>query len=305
MFSTLILIFLLIGILILIGLMIYQIISQREESILKSNDNSNQIEKMSNLADEVNSIKEDMISLSTPLGELNRFLGGNVVTGRIGEWSLQSIVQDIMPDGSYEIQHMINPQGQDRVDCTVSTADGTQIPIDSKFYSGQFANYQEASSDNDRKRVLGGLRTAILRDAKAISEQYIVQNITTNYAILYIPSEKLIDLVHMIDGLIQECFTDYRIHILGPNTLAMSLDHVRIGHDYLKLNETAHKVAKVVKDVKDQFSQYDESTEAVEKKLNSAIKEVAKMQTRINVLGRKLNEGADNLEEAITEENDG
>ena len=83
MYSTLILIFLLIGILIVIGLMIYQIISQREESILKSNDNSNQIEKMSNLADEVNSIKEDMVSLSTPLGELNRFLGGNVVTGKL------------------------------------------------------------------------------------------------------------------------------------------------------------------------------------------------------------------------------
>ena len=305
MYSTLILIFLLIGILIVIGLMIYQIISQREESILKSNDNSNQIEKMSNLADEVNSIKEDMISLSTPLGELNRFLGGNVVTGKIGEWSLQSIVQDIMPDGSYELQHMINPQAQDRVDCTVTTADGIQIPIDSKFYSGQFANYQEASSDNDRKRVLRDLRTAILRDARAISEQYIVQNITTNYAILYIPSEKLIDLVHMIDGLKQECFTNYRIHILGPNTLAMSLDHVRIGYDYLKLNETAHKVGKVVREVQVQFSKYDESTEKVEKKLNSAINEVAEMQTRINVLGRKLNDGADYLEEAISEENDG
>ena len=305
MFSTFILIFLLIGILILIGLMTYQIISQREESILKSNENSNQIEKMSNLADEVNSIKEDMISLSTPLGELNRFLGGNVVTGRIGEWSLQSIVQDIMPDGSYELQHMINPQAQDRVDCTVTTADGIQIPIDSKFYSGQFANYQEASSDNDRKRVLRDLRTAILRDARAISEQYIVQNITTNYAILYIPSEKLIDLVHMIDGLKQECFTNYRIHILGPNTLAMSLDHVRIGYDYLKLNETAHKVGKVVREVQVQFSKYDESTEKVEKKLNSAINEVAEMQTRINVLGRKLNDGADYLEEAISEENDG
>ena len=51
-----------------------------------------------------------MISLSTPLGEFKyifKFYGGNVVTGRIGEWSLQSIVQDIMPDGSYELQHMI------------------------------------------------------------------------------------------------------------------------------------------------------------------------------------------------------
>ena len=84
----------------------------------------------------------------------------------------------------------------------------------------------------------------------------------------------------------------------------MSLDHVRIGYDYLKLNETAHKVAKVVADVKDEFSKYDESTEKVEKKLTSAINEVAHMQTRINVLGRKLNAGADALEDAIADEND-
>ena len=89
MFSTLILIFLSIGISIVIGLMLFIIISQRAESILKSNDNSNQIEKMSNLADEVNSIKEDMISLSTPLGELNRFLGGNVVRKN---WRMESSI---------------------------------------------------------------------------------------------------------------------------------------------------------------------------------------------------------------------
>ena len=56
--------------------------------------------------------------------------------------------------------------------------------------------------------------------------------------------------------------------------------------------------------MKDQFSQYDVTTEKVEKKLTSAINEVAEMQTRINVLGRKLNAGADALEDAISEEND-
>ena len=156
-----------------------------------------------------------------------------------------------------------------------------------------------------KKEVLRDLRTAILRDAKAISQQYIHQNITSNYAILYIASEKLIDLVDKIDALRQECLAEHKILIQGPNTLAAFLDTVRIGHNYLKLNETAQKVAKVVRQIQVQFSKFDESTEAVEKKLNLAIKDVQEMQTRINVLGSTLNNGADYLTEEVAEEKDG
>ena len=94
------------------------------------------------------------------------------------------------------------------------------MPIDSKFYAGQYQNYQSASNDNDRNRVLRELRTAILRDAEDISSKYILQNKTTNYAILYIASEKLIDLVDKIPDLRQECLTEKKILIQGPNTLA-------------------------------------------------------------------------------------
>ena len=86
------------------------------------------------------------------------------------------------------------------------------------------------------------LRTAILRDAEDISEKYILQNSTTNYAVLYIASEKLIDLVDKIEDLRQECLTDKKILIQGPNTLAAFLDTIRVGHHYLKLNQTAEKV---------------------------------------------------------------
>ena len=288
---------LLIGLLVVIFLLVYLLISQRETLFFNKNENASQIQKIDTLAQDINKINEGLISVTTPLGELNRFLGGNVTTGRLGEWSLVSIVQDIMPDGSYHFQHIINPQTSEQVDCAVSTADGVLVPIDSKFYGGIYKNYQSAGNDKDRKLVLRSLKTAILNDASGISEKYILQNTTSSYAILYIASEKLIDLVDKIEDLRQECLTEKRILIQGPNTLAAFLDTIRVGHHYLKLNETASKVAKVVRDVQNEFSSFDLSTESAMKKLDGAIKDVQKLQTRVNVLGRTLEKGAENLEE--------
>ena len=76
----------------------------------------------------------------------------------MGEWNLESIVKEILPDGSYEFQANLNPENQDRVDCAVKTADGVTIPIDSKFYAGQYKQYQEAGQANIRANVLRDLR---------------------------------------------------------------------------------------------------------------------------------------------------
>ena len=115
-----------------------------------------------------------------------------------------------------------------------------------------------------------------------------MQNKTTNYAILYIASEKLIDLVDKIPDLRQECLTEKKILIQGPNTLAAFLDTIRVGHHYLKLNETAGKVAKVVRGIQKEFTSFDTSTKNVMKRLDGAVNDVEELQTRINVLGRKL-----------------
>ena len=286
-----------IGFFIVIFLLVYLLISQKETSSFNKSERDSQIQKIETLAQDINKINEGLISVTTPLGELNRFLGGNVTTGKLGEWSLESIVRDIMPDRSYHFQHIINPETSDQVDCAVITADGVKVPIDSKFYAGQYNNYQNASSDRDRKTVLRDLRTAVIRDASEISEKYILQNTTSNYAILYIASEKLIDLVDRIEDLRQECLTDKKVLIQGPNTLAAFLDTIRVGHHYLKLNETAAKVAKVVRGIQKEFSNFDLSTESAMKKIDGALKDVQKVQTRINVLGRTLEKGAENLEE--------
>ena len=284
-----------ISLILILGVLIYLIFSIKNKETSDIGETQLLQNKLNEVSNDINKIEIDLASVTTPINELNRFLGGNVTTGRLGEWSLESIVTDIMPSDSYKFQAQINSESSDRVDCAITSAEGFIIPIDSKFYAGQYKQYQEASRDNERSTVLRDLRTAILRDADDIASKYIRQNSTSNYAVLYIASEKLIDLVDDIENLRQDCLAEKKVLIQGPNTLAAFLDTIRIGHHYLQLNETAGKVAEVVRRIKTQFDSFDKSTEAVTKKLEASIKEVSSLQTRINVLGRELNKGAEDL----------
>ena len=283
--------------LVTLALVFFIFMSSKNRDENKSKESINIENKLETVSKEINEIENQLTSVTTPINELNRFLGGNVTTGRLGEWNLESIVKDIMPDGNYEFQKNINPETQDRVDCAIETADGLIIPIDSKFYAGQYKQYQEANQSNVRSNVLRDLRTAILRDAEDIANKYLRQNSTSNYAVLFIASEKLIDLVDEIDNLRQDCLSEKKVLIQGPNTLAAFLDTIRIGHHYLQLNETAAKVAEVVRRIKSEFDNFDKSTEGVLKKLDSSVKEVSALQTRINVLGRELNKGSEELKD--------
>ena len=280
-----------------LGVVIFIFLRLRDQDQKDSGQTEVLENKIDSVSKDLNDIENQLASVTTPINELNRFLGGNVTTGRLGEWSLESIVKEILPDGSYAFQENINPENQDRVDCAVKTADGITIPIDSKFYAGQYKQYQEAGQANLRANVLRDLRTAILRDADDIASKYLRQNSTTNYAVLYIASEKLIDLVDEIENLRQDCLSEKKVLIQGPNTLAAFLDTIRIGHHYLQLNETAAKVAEVVRRIKSQFDSFDKSTDGVLKRLDASVKEVTALQTRINVLGRELNKGTEELKD--------
>ena len=290
----LLVILLLIGI---FGFLIFLFFKFKNSNENSFQTNQNFKEKIDLISSEMSEIEKKLISVTTPINELNRFLGGNVSAGRLGEWNLESVVKDIMPDGSYEFQKIINPDTSEQVDCAIYSADGLIIPIDSKLYSGQFNNYQATSKKSEQEKILKGLKNSILKDADEIARKYIRQNTTSNYAVLYIASEKMNDLVDLVEDLRQECLSEKNILIQGPNTMAAFLDTVKIGHHYLNLNETASKVAEVVRKINSQFKAFDDSTANVKKRLEASVKEIDQLQTRINVLGRELDRGAEELKE--------
>ena len=162
-----------ISLVLILVILIYILFNIKNKEASDKGGTQNLQNKLNEVSNDINKIEIDLASVTTPINELNRFLGGNVTTGRLGEWSLESIVQDIMPNESYDFQAQINPESSDRVDCSIRTAEGFCVPIDSKFYAGQYQSYQSANSDSDRKKILRDLRTAVLRDAEDISNKYI------------------------------------------------------------------------------------------------------------------------------------
>ena len=236
--------------------------------------------KLAEVSSDLNKIENDLSEFKPSMNELNRFLGGNTSTGKLGEWNLESIVRDVLPANTYEFQAQINPETTEKADCAVTNSEGLIIPIDSKFYQGQYQNYHEAGSKTERNKVLQSLKRTILSDAESISEKYILRNSTSNYVVLYIASEKIIDLVTQIDNLRQECLTDKNTLILGPNALAGFLDTVRLGHYAIKMNENAKKVANTVNILNEEFKKFDNTTVKAVRNLNQAIGHVEDIQTQ-------------------------
>ena len=97
------------------GVLIYLVYGLKNKEASEKGGNEILENKLNEVSDDINDIEVALASVTTPINELNRFLGGNVTTGRLGEWNLESIVQDIMPDNSYNFQDLINPESADRL----------------------------------------------------------------------------------------------------------------------------------------------------------------------------------------------
>ena len=283
----------------ILGMLFYILMALRSNQGSEKGGSELLQNKLAEVSSDLNKIENDLSEFKPSMNELNRFLGGNTSTGKLGEWNLESIVRDVLPANTYEFQAQINPETTEKADCAVTNSEGLIIPIDSKFYQGQYQNYHEAGSKTERNKVLQSLKRTILSDAESISEKYILRNSTSNYVVLYIASEKIIDLVTQIDNLRQECLTDKNTLILGPNALAGFLDTVRLGHYAIKMNENAKKVANTVNILNEEFKKFDNTTVKAVRNLNQAIGHVEDIQTRVNVLGKELKKADESFDEKL------
>ena len=283
----------------ILGMLFYILMTLRSNQGSEKGGSELLQNKLAEVSSDLNKIENDLSEFKPSMNELNRFLGGNTSTGKLGEWNLESIVRDVLPANTYEFQAQINPETTEKADCAITNSEGLIIPIDSKFYQGQYQNYHEAGSKTERNKVLQGFKRTILNDAESISKKYILRNSTSNYVVLYIASEKIIDLVTQIDNLRQECLTDKNTLILGPNALAGFLDTVRLGHYAIKMNENAKKVANTVSVLSEEFKKFDDTTIKAVRNLNQAIGHVEDIQTRVNVLGKELKKADESFDENL------
>ncbi len=239
----------------------------------------------------IGELSKDIQSFNEPLSKLNRYLSGGTLAGKFGEWSLESIIKDIFHSNQYESNAEVIPGSGKRVEFIIKLPEGLVLPIDAKFPSALFDNFLNASDSGDEKLVKktrDDIRRHVLKDASDIKEKYVQSGITVDLGVMYIPSESLMQTIDSLDNIREIIFRDYRVLVMGPNSLAAYLISVHMGFRTLALNERAGEIMNEFGKLKKEFEKFSGSTEDLMKKVDALQKSVNDYSTRERQMERAI-----------------
>lgn len=258
----------------------------QSESVLEEIDTSIDLQRKT-----LSELTKDIQSFNEPLTKLNRYLSGGTLAGKFGEWSLESIIQDIFHPNQYDSNAEVIPGSGKRVEFVVKLPEDLVLPIDAKFPSALFDNFLKASESGDEKQVKSSrdeIRRHVLKDASDIKEKYIQSGITIDLGVMYIPSESLMQIIDSLDNIREAIFRDYRVLIMGPNSLAAYLISIHMGFRTLALNERAGDIMQEFGKLKKEFEKFTGSTDDLIKKVDALQKSVNDYSTRERQMERAI-----------------
>ena len=275
-------------------------------------EDPNQEDPISQLGETIEEQKRSIIELNKdvqtfrePLLKLNRYLSGGTLAGQFGEWGLESIINDVLPQSKFEQNMEVIPNTGYRVEFVIKLNDGLLLPIDAKFSSALYDTYiQAADSGNGQavKLATTAIERSVKKNAADIESKYIQTGITVDFGVMFIPSESLMQLIDSIENLRENIFRDSRILMMGPNTLAAYLISINMTFRSLALNERAAEIFKEFGKLEKEFTNFKSSTEELEKKAKAMLKSVDSHITRESQMAKAIKKMKDLDQE--TEEGD-
>ena len=237
-------------------------------------------------------LTKDIQSFHDPLNRLRRYLSGGTLAGKFGEWSLESIMQDIFNPNQYiKNAEVIKGTGK-RVEFVLKMPEGLLLPIDAKFPSGLYDTYLDSINQTDErliKKSIDDIKRHVIKDASDIQDKYLQSGITVDLGVMYIPSESLMQLIDSIENLRESIFRDSRVLIMGPNSLAAYLISVHMGFRTLALNNRAGEIMEEFGKLKKEFEKFGSSTEELLKKADAMLKAVNEHATRERQMNKAIN----------------
>lgn len=233
----------------------------------------------------------EMKSLAADAKSLKNALTNVKDRGTYGEVRLEWLLADILAPNQYEANATIADNR--RVDFVVKLPGSGDapllLPIDSKFpiedYNRLLDAEDKASIDEARK----ALATRIRNEAKGISEKYIVQPTTTDFALMFLPTEGLYAEVVQNTSLFEELRDKYKVTVVGATTLSAFLSSLRMGFKTLAIEQRSQEVWDTLRAVKAEFEKFAGALDKAQDKIKDADKMLDNLKTtRSNVLRRKL-----------------
>ena len=239
----------------------------------------------------------EMQTLAQGVGDLKHLLTNVKTRGIFGEAQLSALLEQVFTVDQYAAQVATQPGSRNTVDFAIKlpgrsdTGKPLWLPIDAKFPN---EDYERLLDAQQRADVLGAeaagkaLESRIRLEAKSISEKYIAPPHTTDFAILFLPTEGLYAEVLRRPGLMESLSRDHRITLAGPTTLLAMLSSLQMGFRTLALEKRSSEVWQVLGAVKTEFGKFGDVLAKIKSNAETMLNTVSNAEQRSRVMGKAL-----------------
>lgn len=238
----------------------------------------------------------ELKSLESGVANLNKTLSNVKTRGVYGEMALENLLANILDKNQYDVNVATRPRSSERVEFAIKIPDKENrgflyLPIDSKFPAdiyGKVLTSAENADVENLKLAIGELKTRIRKEAMTIRDKYVAPPHTTDFAIMFLPTEGLYSEVLRIDGLVEECQEKYKIVIAGPTTLTAILNSLSVGFKYLTVNKKSEEIMKTLVNFKGQFEKFNDLITKTQSKISDAQKAADMLRDRSDMIQKRL-----------------
>lgn len=240
----------------------------------------------------------EMQNLATGVGDLKKVLSNVKTRGVLGEIQLERILEQFLTTEQYEKNVITKNGSRETVEFAIKLPGRDEyketiyLPLDAKFpldiYNKLIDAYEEGNQSNIDS-ASKELERFIKKSAKDIRDKYIDPPNTTDFGILFLPTEGLYAEVVKRQQLVEDLQREYKINVTGPTTLIALLNSLQMGFKTLAIEKHSSEVWKVLGAVKTEFLKFESVLNAAQNKLNQASSEIDKLVgTRTRQINRKL-----------------
>ena len=242
----------------------------------------------------------EMQTLAAGVGDLKKVLTNVKTRGTWGEVQLEALLEQLLTADQYAKNVATVPKSADRVEFAIrlpgrqdpeGVAVPVWLPIDAKFPREDYERLIEAQERADPVAVEEASRALegrIRAEARAISEKYVAPPHTTDFALLFLPTEGLYAEVLRRPGLTDTLQRDYRVTIAGPTTLTALLNSLQMGFRTLAIEKRSSEVWQVLGAVKTEFGKFGDVLAKTKSQLETVTRSIEAAETRTRMMNRKL-----------------
>ena len=247
--------------------------------------------------DQVHKGLGEMQTLARDVGSLSRVLGNVKTRGIYGEVQLAGLLEQVFTPEQFATNVITVPGSNERVEFAIrlpgQRADGVALwlPIDAKFPREDYERLLDAHERADAAAVDAAAKAIEARlrlESRSIREKYVAPPHTTDFAILFVPTEGLYAEALRRPGLVESLQREFKVMLAGPTTLLATLNSLQMGFRTLALEKRSAEVWEVLGAVKTEFGKFGDVLAKTRRKLEEATSTIDAAQTRTNVMTRKL-----------------